>query len=109
MRLSVASCSLLALMWSHTLEVTCARVIGPLPTTPSSAGESVTGLFSALFLAAIKINPFLSLLDSETTPRRRLPTLDRLHRCGHRSRSRPQQRSHALALPRASRRGWRRA
>src|SRR5688500_5865668 len=70
MRLSVASCSLLALMWSHTLEVTCARVIGPLPTTPSSAGESVTGLFSALFLAAIK-----SILSSVYLTPRLLPVV----------------------------------
>src|SRR5690606_15300268 len=54
MRLSLESCRLLALMCSHTLEVTCARVIGPLPTTLSSSGDRFTGLFSALFLAAIQ-------------------------------------------------------
>src|SRR5690606_3665551 len=106
MRLSLESCRLLALMWSHTSEVTWARVIGPLPTTPSSSGERFTGLFSALFLAAI-IQSFPLLTLTRVTPRRPHPSPDHLHRCARRSRSRPQRRSHAPALHLRGQRGWR--
>src|SRR5690606_40682219 len=78
LRLLTLSCRPLALMYFHTLEVTSARVIGPLPTTPSSAGERLTGLFRALFLAAM-VFPFLCSLDAGP-PRRPHPSSARVER-----------------------------